>query len=366
MELFTQYWPRVYLTVAVTACVIVALAMPLWIYVLRKMGVIDVPAANKIHQRPIPRGGGVLLYVAFAVAVMLPGYRSRAFNGVMLGGFVCLVVGALDDFVKGGIPGIYKLFTLITVTFILQEFGVNLHAFQNKWLDMIATVLWVVGVTSAFNGIDNMDGLASGTAAIVSCAYLFIALQAWMVTHTETSLSWFGMLAAGLIGANLGFLAYNFKPACVFMGDSGSFFLGFMLAALGVMGEWTPNRFVSCTIPVILLGVPLFDFAYILFTRILKGQTRTMVSVVNHCATDHLSHRLVWMGFSQREAVLLIYLICVILGVTGILVRNSVDYLDSALGMLQAAAIFAIVVILMEIAARRYRSQKGDQIDRMG
>jgi UDP-GlcNAc:undecaprenyl-phosphate GlcNAc-1-phosphate transferase len=184
-------------------------------------------------------------------------------------------------------------------------------------------------------------------------AYLFIATQAWWAVGTETSLSWFGMLAAGLIGTNLGFLLYNFKPARIFMGDSGSFFLGFMLAALGVMGEWTENRIISCTIPVIMLGVPLFDFAYILIGRVLKGRTRSLLEVINHCGQDHLSHRLLWIGFSQRQAVLFIYLISTALCVTGILVRNSRNYLDSALGIIQGLSILTIVVILMAIAHRR-------------
>ncbi|HOT49795.1 MAG TPA: MraY family glycosyltransferase, partial [Candidatus Hydrogenedentes bacterium] len=195
-------------------------------------------------------------------------------------------------------------------------------------------------------------------AIIVSAAYLFIAVQAWLVTRTETSLAWFGMLAAGLIGANLGFLLFNFKPARIFMGDSGSFFLGFMLAALGVMGEWTENRIVSCLVPILILGVPLFDFAYIIVARILKGETRTVVAVINHCAPDHLSHRLTWMGFTQRQTVLVIYLIAVALAASGVLVRNSSNLLDSALGIVQGLAILAIVVILMAIGNRQRETQR--------
>ena len=111
------------------------------------------------------------------------------------------------------------------------------------------------------------------------------------------------------------------------MGDAGSFFLGFTLAALGVMGEWTENRLISCAIPVLILGVPLFDFTYILIARILRGETRTLRSIIDHCAPDHLSHRLLWIGFRQRTAVFFIYLISITLGVSGILLRNSESYL---------------------------------------
>ena len=350
MYWLTLYWPRTYIMVAITAFVLSAACMPIAIIVLRKLGLLDTVKEDRLHQRPVPRLGGVVMFFAFAVAVILPGYRSRAFNGVMVGALICLVIGAIDDLTGGKIPGIWKLATLVLVTFIMQWFGVHLQAFKNPWLDTLVMILWVVGVTSAFNGIDNMDGLASGVAIIVSAVYLFISMQAWWVVKTETSLAWFGMLSAGLIGTNLGFLIYNSKPARIFMGDSGSFFLGFMLAALGVMGEWNENRIISCTIPVLVLGVPLFDFAYVVITRILTGQTRTLVQVINHCGMDHISHRLTWIGFSQRRAVLFVYLICIAFGATGILLRNSVNYLDSALGILQGLSILTIVVVLMKTA----------------
>lgn len=349
-----DYWPRTYIFVGCVAFIIAALGTPLLIVALRKLGVMDEVAANKIHRKPVPRGGGLLIFLAFAVAVLLPGYRSHGMNGILLGAFICMLVGALDDW-SGGIPGFYKLLTLMFVTLILWRFGVRLNVFKNDFLDITFTMLWIVGVTSAFNGIDNMDGLASGVAVIVSLMFFVIALQAYLLVGTETSLSWFGMLAIALIGANLGFLLYNFHPAVVFMGDSGSFFLGFTLAALGVMGEWTENRIISCAIPILILGVPLFDFAYIIIARIIKGETRTLRAVIDHCATDHLSHRLVWIGFSQKQAVLFIYLIAMALGVTGVLLRNSASYLDTELALLQGIAIIAIVIILMAASARRHR-----------
>lgn len=201
-----------------------------------------------------------------------------------------------------------------------------------------------------------MDGLASGLSVIVAGMFLVIAMQAYAAANTETSLSWFGMLAVGLMGANLGFLIYNSKPALIFMGDSGSFFLGFTLAALGVMGEWTENRIISCTIPILILGVPLFDFAYVILARILKGETRTLRSIIDHCAPDHLSHRLVWFGFTQRQAVFFIYLISITLGISGILLRNTTSLVDSQLALFQGLSIVAIIIILMVLAARRHEA----------
>jgi UDP-GlcNAc:undecaprenyl-phosphate GlcNAc-1-phosphate transferase len=208
-----------------------------------------------------------------------------------------------------------------------------------------------------------MDGLASGIAVIVAAMFFVIALQAYLMLGGETSLSWFGMLAIGLVGANLGFLVYNFHPAQVFMGDAGSFFLGFTLAALGVMGEWTENRLISCAIPMLILGVPLFDFSYILIARILRGETRTLRAIIDHCAPDHLSHRLLWIGFRQRTAVFFIYLISIALGVSGILLRNSESYLDTELALLQGVAILAIVIVLMASAARAHKKGENGKVD---
>jgi UDP-GlcNAc:undecaprenyl-phosphate GlcNAc-1-phosphate transferase len=350
-----HFQARVYLQVGSMAFVLSALGMPIAMYLLRRFNVMDRVEGNKIHEQPVPRGGGIVIFLAFAIAVVVPWYRDNPMNGVLIGSAICMAVGAIDD-IRGGISAVIKFITLVGTTLILSFYGVRLDVFSWAPLDLLITMVWIVGVTSAFNGIDNMDGLAAGVATIVSTMYLVIAVQAFMTIGSETNLTWFGLLASGLIGANLGFLVFNFKPARIFMGDSGSFFLGFTLAALGVMGEWNSNPIIACTIPVLILGVPIFDFSYIIIARILSGETRSVRSVISHCAPDHLSHRLVWMGFSQRYAVLFIYLVSTALGVTGILLRNSSSYFDNALALFQGFAIVFIVMILMLTAARRQRN----------
>ncbi|MBX7255105.1 MAG: undecaprenyl/decaprenyl-phosphate alpha-N-acetylglucosaminyl 1-phosphate transferase [Candidatus Hydrogenedentes bacterium] len=351
-----HYWPRTYIQVGCIAFLVAVALMPIAIRLLGRLGVLDQVAANKIHTRPVARGGGIVIFIAFAVAVLFPNYRDNPMKGVLLGSAICLVVGAIDD-IRGGIPATLKFFTLVGVTVIMSQYGVLIRVAGSYPIDLLLTIFWVVGVTSAINGIDNMDGLAGGISAIVSTMYLVIALQAFIAAGTETSLSWFGLLAAGLIGSNLGFLVYNTKPARIFMGDSGSFFLGFTLAALGVMGEWSRNPVVSFSIPMLILGVPIFDFIYILVARVIRGDTRTIRQVIDHCATDHLSHRLVWMGFGQYQAVLFIYLLCVVMGVSGVLLRNSTSLVDTALALFQGLTIISLVFILMAIAARKPREQ---------
>lgn len=347
-------WPVLYLYTGVIAFTLAAILMPLAIRLLRRFNVIDEPADNKIHKSATPRGAGIVIFIAFAVAVLLPNYRDNPMKGVMVGAFICMIVGAIDDF-RGGVPAVFKFGALVAATLIMSFFGVRLNLFSVPAVDLFFTLVWIVGVTSAFNGIDNMDGLAGGIAVIVSMMFLSIALEAHYLAGTETPLAWFGLLSAGLIGANVGFLIYNFKPARVFMGDSGSFFLGFMLSALGVMGEWTEDRAIACTIPILILGVPLFDFAYIIIARILRGETKTMREIIEHCAPDHLSHRLMWIGFSQRKAVLFIYLMTFVLGTSGVLLRNSDSFSDSLLAITQGASVIAIIVILMASIDRRHR-----------
>lgn len=362
MPLMIQHWPKMYLQVAGVAFLIAVVLMPIAMAVLRRLGVVDHVAANKIHKKPVVRGGGLVIFSAYAGAVLFSLDYSHPLKGILIGGFICLMVGALDDFL-GGVPALLKLATLVAVTIVLAHYGVHLKVFRFYPLDVLVTLVWIVGITSAFNGLDNMDGLASGTTVIVSGMFMFIAVQAFLVVRTDTNLWWFGILAAALIGANLGFLVYNFHPARVFMGDSGSFFLGFTLAALGVMGEWNENRLIACVIPVLILAVPIFDFAYIIVARILRGETRSIRSVIEHCAPDHLSHRLTWLGFSQRKAVLFIYLMSVVLGISGILLRNSDSFVDLSLALCQGLLIVTIIIVLMAAGARVHARHE-DEPDR--
>ena len=201
-----HFQARVLIQAAVTSFLIAALCMPVAIYALRRLQVVDHVVENKIHRKPTPRGGGIVIFIAFAVAVLLPNYRDNPMKGVMIGSFICLVIGAIDDF-RGGISAVWKFATLLVVTGILFGYDVRVNVFQWAPLDFLLTLVWIVGVTSAFNGIDNMDGLAGGVATIASTMYFVIALQVFLMTGTETSMSWFGLLSAGLIGANLGFFA---------------------------------------------------------------------------------------------------------------------------------------------------------------
>jgi UDP-GlcNAc:undecaprenyl-phosphate GlcNAc-1-phosphate transferase len=204
-------------------------------------------------------------------------------------------------------------------------------------------LLWIVGVTAAFNAVDNMDGLAGGLGAIAAFVFFIIAIR--------TSQWGWAALTVALCGALLGFLRYNFKQAKIFMGDSGSFFLGFTLASIGLRGEWSNNTIKASIIPILVLGVPIFDLSYIVITRWFRGTTKDLVEVISFCAKDHLSHRLVKLGLKQHIGVMFIYLIAISVSIGAIVLQNAAKW-DAVLLFLQFVLIFIIVLILISLTKR--------------
>jgi UDP-GlcNAc:undecaprenyl-phosphate GlcNAc-1-phosphate transferase len=203
-------------------------------------------------------------------------------------------------------------------------YGVVVHVFPNYLINVMCTIIGLVGITNALNFLDNMDGLAAGLACICSFGIAAIAYR--------TGQRWLVFLSVSLLGSILGFLRYNFKPAKIFMGDSGSTFLGFTIAAMIIMATWSEYRIVAITIPVLILGIMIFDTTLITILRILEGKVRTFRQWLEHADTDHLSHRLADMGLSHRETVMFIYICNMILvGIAISLPRNGVKSASLAL-----------------------------------
>jgi len=260
----------------------------------------------------MPRLGGVAIYVAFAVALILLGDRTYVHQviGIFLGATLVSFLGVWDD--RQPLRPFVKLIGQMAATLILIETGVRVSVFHWPWLNTLVTIFWVVGITNALNLLDNMDGLSGGVAAIASAFFLLLAAMSGQYLV--------GALTAALFGACLGFLAYNFNPASIFMGDSGSLFLGFMLAAVGIKLRFPDNvSFVTWMVPVLVLGVPIFDTTLVFVSRLRRG-----VNPLTAAGKDHLSHRLVReLKASHREAVLMIYLIAGALGVISIFITEA-------------------------------------------
>jgi UDP-GlcNAc:undecaprenyl-phosphate GlcNAc-1-phosphate transferase len=275
--------------------------------------------------------GGVAIYVAAIVALLVFDYfYIRELVGILLGASLVSFLGIWDDRQPLG-PAV-KLLGQVAASGILIASGVQVFFLRHAALNIGVTVLWVIGITNAFNLLDNMDGLSGGVGAVVSAFFFLLASMSGQYLV--------GSLSAAILGACVGFLLYNVNPASIFMGDSGSLFLGFMLAAAGIKLRFPSNvDFVTWMIPVAVLGLPIFDTTLVVISRLRQGKNPLTAS-----GKDHVSHRLVAMGLTQREAVLILYLVCGALGVLAMFLTQASVIEGYAVGVtIVAFAVWALV-----------------------
>jgi UDP-GlcNAc:undecaprenyl-phosphate GlcNAc-1-phosphate transferase len=276
-----------------------------------RLGVIDQPNARKLHVNPIPLLGGVAIYGAFIAALLLFGnrFRLQELLSILVGASLMSFLGLWDD--RRSLSPLLKLAGQILAASILVFTGVRIGTFPWEWVNIVVTLGWVVVITNAMNLLDNMDGLSGGVGA--AAAVYFMLLAAMNGQYLV------GALSAGLLGACLGFLVYNFNPASIFMGDAGALFLGFILAAVGIKLRFPEGlEIVTWMVPVAILGLPLFDTALVIVSRLRRG-----LNPLTTPGKDHLSHRLVALGYTRREAVLICYLICAGLGVVALFITQA-------------------------------------------
>ena len=289
-----------------------------------RVGILAKPGGYRTHLSPIPMLGGVAMYGAFLIALFL--FADRFFIPQLVGIFVgaswVSFLGLWDD--RVGLRAWAKLAGQILGGLILIVAGVSVDLLHVPILDAAITLFWVVGITNAMNLLDNMDGLSGGVAAVAASFFLLIsALNGQYLV---------GSLSAAILGASVGFLLYNFNPASIFMGDTGSLFLGFVLAAVGIKLRFPAAYVYTWFIPIMVLGLPIFDTTLVVISRLRRG-----LNPLTHPGTDHLSHRLVARGMSKREAVLTLYLVAGILGVLAMFCAqagNPENYLIAAVVLL--------------------------------
>jgi len=348
-----------YLVAGPIAAVIAIALFPIWIPILRKFGVMDHPNARKVHSVPIPRMGGVVIFVAFAIPVwLLSPPAADEWHGVLLGSAVALAIGCADDLWSVSAP--IKLLSLFALTLLIWHFGIVTHLplcpkgslycmGMNTVLNLLVTMLWLTGVCSAMNALDHMDGLAAGVSIIAAAAYLLVSIQ---TNQTEWAL-----MSLALVGALTGFLLFNKPPARVFMGDSGSFFLGFALATIGIMGGWSSNPLKAAVVPISVLSMPIFDLCHVLLFRHLSGTTKTLREAIVYCGKDHIGHRLRTMGFSRSATLVMVCFIATTAAISALVIRQA-NYLESTLLLIQIAMIYITLTVLMEMARRRQNNEK--------
>ncbi len=273
-------------------------------------GWVDHPGDRKVHQRPMVRLGGVSIFVGSLIALLtvwglggfgiLPPDEEYAIWGVTVGGLVFFLIGLADDLF--GLPALARLGMQCIAASAAWWVGVQIEFLTipfhglvglDPWLSLPITVIWLVGMTNAINWIDGLDGLAAGVSGIAAVVMLIVSL---FMNQPAAAL-----IAAALAGGALGFLRYNFNPAQIFMGDGGSYYLGFTLAGVGVVGLVKSVTTVAVILPYVILAVPILDMSAVILGRIRSGQSPFAAD------KRHLHHRLLQAGLSHRLTVLFIY-----------------------------------------------------------
>lgn len=313
-----------------------------------KIGAVDVPKDNRrMHRKPMALLGGLAIYCGFLISVLcfadfiLPsGTLNWGVIGILFGSTIIMILGIFDDLKP--LSAKFKFFVQIVAAAIPVILNVRVFAISNpftseqlirlpEWLSITFSVFWIVGITNAVNLIDGLDGLAAGVSSIASVALLSILL---LQHNASGSLI---VLSAALAGACFGFLPYNFNPAKIFMGDTGATFLGFVLACISIQGPF--KTYVAFAVPMLVLGLPIFDTLFAIIRRLLKGQSPMSPD------RGHLHHKLVDKGFSQRTSVIILYGLSIMLAISAILMLFG--GFTRALILIISVLVFAVCVINM-------------------
>ncbi len=301
-----------------------------------KMGAVDQPGGRRVNEAPIPRAGGIAIYFGFVIAVLITvtwrdlhaGHNAwtRQIVGILLATTLIAITGLVDDFKN--VSAKWQALAIIACALILVAFGVRIEGITNplggtfgsnynpnlNWhalgfgASVVITILWVFIVTKTVDAIDGVDGLASGVCAISAATLALMSVQLPQHTGGRT----LALVSAAIVGSCLGFLRHNYHPAKIIMGTIGAQVLGLALAAVSILGAFKAAAAVSVLVPVIVLGVPIFDFTHVLARRFLARVPLTVAD------KRHLHHRLLARGWNQKQVVWFIYSVAILLSITAL------------------------------------------------
>ena len=311
----------------------------------------DYPKDRGVHKKPMPRMGGVAIVLGFTITVLMVNYfdksmDSRQFAGFLVGALLIAGLGVVDD--MKNLPAKLKFCVQILAALIVIFSGTRIQvvlwpvtAYLQKFSIPI-TLVWIVGVTNAVNLIDGLDGLAAGVTSIAAMSLMVLCIM----TGSTTAVG----LTAALAGACLGFLPRNFNPAEIFMGDTGSTFLGFVLAVTSILGVFKGYALLALIVSVLCVGLPVFDTICAMLRRMAKNQP------IMQADRGHLHHKLIDHGFSQRQAVLIMYTISLLLGLLAIFI----SFKDSGTIVVMALTVIVLCFIIYYFNAHIRNKQDHD------
>ena len=344
MSLLSEFstWWQVSIVIAL-ALVLSFAATPLVKRFAKHIGAIDDPKdTRRIHTAPIPRLGGLAIFIGFLLCVILFADLDRQLRGIIIGAVIIVIIGVIDDVFQ--LKAIIKLIVQALAAIVAVYHGVVVEIFTNPFafgdaqlvnlgfLAIPITLIWIVAITNSVNFIDGLDGLAVGVSTISTVVMLIIAL---MFAEINVAIA-----LAALAGACIGFLPHNFNPAKIFMGDTGALLLGYILATVSIIGLFKFYAVVSLAVPLLALAIPLFDTSFAFLRRLLKGQNPM------NADRGHLHHRLLDIGLSQKQAVLIMYALSGLLGFIAVIITATEEIRAIILVVpifLAAAIVFFII-----------------------
>jgi UDP-GlcNAc:undecaprenyl-phosphate/decaprenyl-phosphate GlcNAc-1-phosphate transferase len=298
-----------------TSLITVLIITPFVIKLAVKIGATDKPNQRKVHEKLMPRLGGLAIFIGVSAGYFVSGLYNEKMTAITVGGVLITVLGILDDKYELSakvklagqmIVAILIVSTGLTIDFISIPFVVE--KFQLGWFAFPITILWIVGITNAINLIDGLDGLAAGISSI---GIATVAIMAGLAGKELILL-----LSIIILGSTIGFLFYNFHPAKIFMGDTGALFLGYSISILSLLGLYKSVTLFSFIIPIIILGVPIFDTTFAIVRRIINKKP------ISAPDKSHLHHRVLAMGLSHRNTVLAIYALGILFSISAIMLSS--------------------------------------------
>ncbi|MGD9412123.1 MAG: MraY family glycosyltransferase [Desulfobacterales bacterium] len=327
---------------------------PVFAWIAKKLNILDIPDARKLHKEATPLLGGAAVFVGFSIALLTNGIFSKPIVVILIASLILFGIGILDD-IKEISAGL-KLLTQLACSLLVMSSGIILRVLPTD-LGILATIgnsfltlSWIIGIANAMNFFDGMDGLAAGMGSVIS---FFLGVVAF-----QTGQAFLGWVAIAMLGGCLGFLPFNFrikKNAAIFLGDAGSVVIGFILACVAVYGDWAQgNPVVALVSPVLIFWILIFDMVHITVDRILTGKVKNFRQWIEYVGKDHLHHRLANVLGGRKQSVLFIYLLGLCLGTSAVVLRNARPT-DAVLLIIQAC----IMVVLITVLERRGRLANG-------
>lgn len=319
---------------------------PLFKKLALKFNILDTPDHRKIHKEPTPLLGGLAIYISVILGLVFNFLNLGFLSGIVIGATIILIIGLIDDI--RGLSAQARLIGQTIAALIMISFGIRFSFLPNNlWGntgEIILTLIWTIGITNALNYLDGIDGLAAGIAAISAFFFSIISYQ--------SNQPGVGLIGLILIASCLGFFPHNFKKAKIFLGDAGSTFIGFTLAGIAIIGNWAEDNVIKLVIPILILGVPIFDMVFTTIMRIKEEKISTLTEWLKYGGKDHFHHRLVDLGLHPKGAMIFICFINVSFGISAIMVNNE-KAIVGFWAILQASIIFAGIAVLMVVGKRR-------------